>query len=1067
MRLVSLKLKAFGCFAEEITINFDEFENGLYIITGDTGAGKTTINDAIMVALYGQASSGSKKNDRSFDSLYSHHVDPSTECLVELVFTHNGHEYKVERKLKPVKTQKNGKYEKRTQSASLYQDGNHLSEYKTPTAVNDKVSKFLNITVDQFRMICMLPQGQFKKFLEADSNDRSKILSEIFDTRPYVIYQTLIEKTYNKLDDRLRENGFAVIEEAVKNIELPEDLSGEDKARIHVGNNKLEEDLLAIIKGEEEACSASTLAYNKLNEEVEKKTTAMTKTVANNKDLEILKELEVSLSDYNEALPKMTSLKEKSKRVRSAHSIVIPTFRALDAAKTRLDNKKVYVEKLAEELKVHKANFQTAEEANKEASSHQEELKELYSRTETLKKQLEKYDAITSDKKTLEAEKVKLDGLSKKQEELASKHETIKAEIEALTSKKASLEPSKEELVIKENELNKAKNELAELEGKEGLLDRISKLIEDAKINSGKIVGISMRSDLTKKAYSKYLDIYNSFISGQAGILGDHLLEEVNKCGRANCPVCKAEYLLVDLESKTFARKEANTPSQEDVDKAKLEADEAADKFNKAQAEYDKNIALIASKKEALVGDFSKLYGSQVSWDQLKDSKTLEGLVGGFKKAVSEADAAYKVVNGRVEELKATEAKLNQSSEALTRASSELDQVKENAANLNLKIKGLETAITEAAKELKYEDKTQANEAYEASKTKYEKLDADIKAKRAAYDAAKTVNDQAQASYEAEFKQIAELTNQAKDLDEKAKESLKEYSFASLREASDLVDSLETDNVKVWLEATDKECEQFTINYNLCKENYKSLSEKTKGTEVVDISGLEEEITGLKVKRGELNQVVINLEHYIRNHRANYDKIVKANQFLADSRIAHDRLRRLRDLAVGSNDEGGKLSFERYVMGSVFKQVLDKANTRLTTMSGGRYEFIHILEGATKASQAGLEIEMDDLTTGISRETSSLSGGESFMASLSLALGLSDIVKEYAGGISLDTLFIDEGFGTLDEKVLDKAIDVLTDLAADSRQVGIISHVKKLEETISQQIRVEKTSKGSTIKVVS
>ena len=159
------------------------------------------------------------------------------------------------------------------------------------------------------------------------------------------------------------------------------------------------------------------------------------------------------------------------------------------------------------------------------------------------------------------------------------------------------------------------------------------------------------------------------------------------------------------------------------------------------------------------------------------------------------------------------------------------------------------------------------------------------------------------------------------------------------------------------------------------------------------------------------------------------------------------------------------MSFERYVMGAVFKEILQMANYRLDRMSGGRYELVHKREAARKNTAAGLDIEVrDTFSLDRSRPSSLLSGGEGFYASLALALGLSDVVQMHAGGKRLDALFIDEGFGTLSPDVLDKALEVLGQLSAGNRLVGIISHVEKLDESIPQKLRATCDDKGSHVR---
>ncbi|MBR6837340.1 MAG: SMC family ATPase, partial [Oscillospiraceae bacterium] len=175
------------------------------------------------------------------------------------------------------------------------------------------------------------------------------------------------------------------------------------------------------------------------------------------------------------------------------------------------------------------------------------------------------------------------------------------------------------------------------------------------------------------------------------------------------------------------------------------------------------------------------------------------------------------------------------------------------------------------------------------------------------------------------------------------------------------------------------------------------------------------------------------------------------------------------DLLSGANGEGGRLSFERHVMGSVFREIVDQANYRLLNMSGGRFELVHRYEASAKNKKAGLELSIQCNSGAPPRDTRTVSGGEAFMVSLALALGLSDVVKNHSGGISMESMFIDEGFGSLDGDKLDRAISVLNKLTGedgDARQIGIISHVEKLGECIPKQILVKNTENGSTVRII-
>ena len=158
-----------------------------------------------------------------------------------------------------------------------------------------------------------------------------------------------------------------------------------------------------------------------------------------------------------------------------------------------------------------------------------------------------------------------------------------------------------------------------------------------------------------------------------------------------------------------------------------------------------------------------------------------------------------------------------------------------------------------------------------------------------------------------------------------------------------------------------------------------------------------------------------------------------------------------------------RLPFEQYVQAFYFEQVIYEANLRLKKMTGGRYALKRRTEAENRRSVTGLDLEIMDYFTGKARSVKSLSGGESFKAALCLALGLSDVIQSHAGGVVVETMFVDEGFGSLDKDSLEQAIAILKELATDNRIVGIISHVEELKECIDKKILLTKSTQGSSI----
>ena len=232
------------------------------------------------------------------------------------------------------------------------------------------------------------------------------------------------------------------------------------------------------------------------------------------------------------------------------------------------------------------------------------------------------------------------------------------------------------------------------------------------------------------------------------------------------------------------------------------------------------------------------------------------------------------------------------------------------------------------------------------------------------------------------------------------------------------------------------------------------------------IGSLEKELTEKRTLRTTLEKEREGLLILLEKCKNALKMITELQEELKRTESAYQNLGKLSAIANGQSGKGGKYSFSRYVLGTFFEEIIEQANYHLNHMTGGKYELIRKAEADRKNESAGLGMVIFDAYTGEQRDTASLSGGESFQVSLSLALGLSDVVRSHSGGYTLDTMFIDEGFGSLDEQALDQAMEVLQELSGDSRQIGIISHVGKLSENISQKIYVQRSPKGSSIQIM-
>jgi exonuclease SbcC len=243
------------------------------------------------------------------------------------------------------------------------------------------------------------------------------------------------------------------------------------------------------------------------------------------------------------------------------------------------------------------------------------------------------------------------------------------------------------------------------------------------------------------------------------------------------------------------------------------------------------------------------------------------------------------------------------------------------------------------------------------------------------------------------------------------------------------------------------------------------LEKETAGKEQPDIEKLQTQAEIVQVQSDELQQKRDDINSRLSKTKSDLDELGCAAVAFEENEKTYAPIKQLADVANGKDASTGKLDFETFAQRTYFERVLHAANQRLKIMSQNRYSFLRKTDTDDRRQKMGLEIEVLDAYTGKARSSGSLSGGESFMASLSLALGLSDVVQQNAGGVHLDAMFIDEGFGSLDTEALELAVRTLSDIAGGNRIIGIISHVTELSERIDKQVHVKKTTAGSTITI--
>ncbi len=1057
MKPIILEMTAFGSYAEKTVVDFTKFKSGLFLVTGDTGAGKTTIFDAIVFALYG-ASSGS---ERTMEMMHCDYVSKSQDTIVALKFEQSGKVYSVQRTLHFRKARgKSDEYTGSAVSAVLSEpDGKTMN---VASKVTDRITEILGLTKDQFRQIIMLAQGEFKKFLKSDSDEKSRILGKLFDNSAYLRYEEIITQAAARLREERRDSSERIESYMEQVFIAPEDQEKYPSELWLPGSPGLLEELEKLIRLDEEAIAEKVSERQKYKEKLDALNTAYGAAETLNRQINTLAEQEKHLEVLNRQEEEFRKLHDQSELVSKAFRKVKPAEERRRDAEKQLISLKENISDLRQKLASGKKAKEKAEEAVRSDNTHLAEI-------ERLTKEITKLEESKPAYKQLRELQTRI---SARKEKLKHDNEHLKKTIAELDETTQRLKRNQEEAaLLEDSEIRKKDAEkeqdtneeiVLRIAGKNGIQSRITAVNNKEAELQREENTLKRISEETIQAKNFYDDLYRRFFEGQSGLLAEEMRNELNEKGSALCPVCGTHF--VKGQDVHFAELEDSVPSQAEVEKAKKSFEGSEQKRTNAVNRRNVLTAEIETVKKETLTAAQSLFADCSDWETLSRADYLPAKLQILKQKVSEYKAAVVEYDKKAKRYK------------------ELQEQKKTDDKKQYDLNGLrqslETSIKKETAELKTWEENQqnsrANLQYENEKevqniiNEYSNRKSDL---NKLIEAHKTDRDKAlkefntiSGSLDTENGKLQGYEERYKEADRNAAEVLKETGFGSMGEALDVLSPVA--NPELWLKETDEKQRKYEIDLKSTLKNISDLREQIKDKKRQDLSELGDQIKEADQNFSDANHAAGELTSLKQNHEKVYDGVKGEKQKLSETDRAWQILSRLSALAAGSSSEGGKLSFDRYVMGAVFKEVIEKANIRLEIMSGGQYQLVHQTEAYRKNAVAGLDIEVLDRNTGIQRESASLSGGESFIVSLALALGLSDVVQSHSGGQSLDTLFIDEGFGTLDDDVLDKAVQVLNSLSDGSHHlVGIISHVSRLEESIVQKIVVKNGDHGSTLKL--
>ncbi len=1110
MKPKKLVISAFGPYGEKTVVDFEKLgEKGLYLITGDTGAGKTTLFDAITFALYGEAS-GNVRETGMFRSKYAPEDVPT---YVELTFIYQGKDYKVTRNpeyLRP-KGRGTGFTLQKAEAELVFPDGRQ--PVTKTREVTKAITELMGLDYRQFTQIAMIAQGDFQKLLLAGTTERGEIFRQIFHTG---IYQDIENRLRDAVKGKWKEyDGMRLsILQYLGDAFISEDPQAEaewkelKKAKFEGKTIRGIQLLVDAIKRQEDSLREVKDHINGLDKEIKAASRGLGEAQQKQK---MKKNLEAKQEQLKVLVPKVTEAEEQKKEAEEAAGdceLLAEEIRGLRAQKDGLEafiKKKKTAGEKADQIEKEK---EAAGRLNTEKASLEQAIQENKEARESLK-------GVDAQKERLQSI---LKEVQDKAKQLADGENALNQAViekDAGEKKVAELEKNENELVLQKEEQKKKETALTELAGTELVLQVRAGQLREFKTQVVQLQQAERRLWETQDKYEKAVvekneerEVYNqleqAFLDAQAGLLAKHLKEG------EKCPVCGS------LHHPQLAVIADQVPDKKVLDRKREILELKEKNVQQLSAQVGQMKEQLGNLWEQYKNKVGQIFGD--SWNKVSEAPDME--CSGIEKSAAESQDLIKVTMHLAEELSSCEQKLKEAQmakESLEKCQKELAALEQKEKVLQDKLLKTRNIYSSAAGSLSLLIK-QSIEILQLEKQQKDLQNAQIQSGiqdtqqmlvwiKAAYMQLKEENRDALEAVQAEIRKNREKADILDHLQIQA-----EKLEIRQKTLSDSISqkTLDIQKLEIQLEELKKQIEEesqvhgFITTYEIdavlkAKTEEKQVLEKKLKQADETLGQLKQQCESLKSSietlKNQISSIVENSEDEIQakinifseekkkweeaysgqfsqlqSNRRIYEAVQGQQEKMAAAEQEYVWMRALSDTAGGTLSGKRKIELETYVQMAYFDRILRRANLRLMTMSSGQYELKRQENGEGKKEKAGLELNVIDHYNGTERSVKTLSGGESFQASLSLALGLSDEIQAGAGGIRLDAMFVDEGFGSLDEDSLNQAIRSLNDLAEGQRLVGIISHVGELKDRIERKIIVTKKRSsagiGSQVQVV-
>ncbi|MCI9272866.1 MAG: SMC family ATPase [Clostridiales bacterium] len=1013
MRPEQLRVQAFGCYLTETTVDFSALNGKVFLITGSTGGGKTTLLDGMCFALYCRATGGK----RTWSDMRSISAGKELPTEVEFTFRLGEERYRFRRSLKIHTVRGSGRTELRDEHACWRMKGQdwELMVSGAESKVRDKAQELLGLTCEQFSQVVVLPQGDFRKLLLSNSNEKARIFQTLFQTERWErvtrIAQKMAEESKQALDQLFQNRTLLLNQEHCADIQALKEKAEQTRESIQQAKAQWEQLEQQARQVNQEYTQASVTAeqFEQLDRFAKEQAVLLEREPK-------IKELQQQWEEsrrIKELLPYYQSLSQTRREYKDKQARLFQAKQRLEQAQNQekiAADQAQDVERLRSDLELFTKSAGLLEEAKKNADKLAQYDREI--------------DAARKALGDLEADRI---GFVKAKEQAFKNVQAGETFVREISEKSRTLPEGMARL-----------SKLQEMDRNFLLLEQCIKQEQSAQCQWRKAAHEQQAARVKLAAMQEKMErLERALACNAAGKLAAAL-----KQGQP-CPVCgslehpRPAHGLEEIPEETQQKllRESVKQGEQELSQKSESLAAAAALFTLKQKSREEQQALCDAYCIDRAVATAELERAQ---EQVREAR----------KAQEQLPRAEKLLEQRRQEQKQA-----QESEEACREQAQL------AATRLTQLESGKKAVLETLPQ-GLEDRDGLDQQYRSTLTRIKQAQEKIKGLEEKVTRTRRELDQAKEQY---------LALRQGVMEEEQKLSARIEDYTNRCEKLNVSQDIPIDQKWIGeqeMQRIEGEIQEHRDRVLLVSRRLSELKESLQKMERQDVQSLREELTRLREQAGEASERAGGLSKAWEQMQKILDVLLKEEAESAAFEEHYARTARVAQLLTGGNRR--KIPIRMFVLGIMLDDILSRANLYFATFSSGRYRLIRPENESGGRGFNGLELQILDGYSGGVRAVETLSGGELFLASLSLAFGLSDVVQGHSGGVRLDSIFIDEGFGSLDQETLDTAMRALNEVQRSGRTVGIISHVQELKALVPARIEVlSRGDGGSAVRVLS